>query len=352
MEQALTYFKNSYLSTLPKRFYYYVGISLLGLFTIKYLCMGRKSRSKKNLKGKIIIVTGASDGIGKETALELIYQGATVIFACRDEKKTLQVINGIKDENFRQNAVFMQLDLGKLSSVVDFVDNFKNKYSKLHYLINNAGVVKDNFTKTQDMMESTIQINYYSPVVLSCYLLNSLQADGGGRIINVSSVLYKGAYTFNFKSLKHTIPEKYNFEKEFNVYTYGLSKASLNMFGQYLAEVSHQKQLGVQICSVHPGIMMSTSLFNNLTWDKRLIFTILYPIMWLFTKSNYRGTQTTLQCVEYDNDELVNGGYYADCYEEELYEFAKDKENIGSLMEFTKIMIKFYGQNYGIIINI
>lgn len=108
-----------------------IGIGLCSLFGIKLFLMGSISNIKKDLTNKIIIITCADNGIGKVTAFELLKQGATVIFACKDEMKTLAVINEINIDAQKQKAIFMYLDLSKFSSVIAFVDNFKSKYKKL-----------------------------------------------------------------------------------------------------------------------------------------------------------------------------------------------------------------------------
>jgi len=349
----------NFLKSIPNKIYLISGASMISLFAIKLYNMGPIAKVKKDIKGKIIIVTGSHKGIAKITALELINRGATVIFACCDETKAKEVINSIKDESLRQNAVYMHLDLSKLTSVMAFINKFKIRFRKLDYLINNDDIISEDYMKTEDEMEITLQTNYYSPVILSVYLLDNLKSENGGcggRIINVSSSHYKKSYRFDFKKLKSIIPEKYNFQKEFSSCNqFSLSKACLNIFTQYLADISHQKQLGVQVCSLHPGIMLncqSNLQYNSHNILTKFIFNIFQPIRWLYTQSDYRGCQTTLHCVNLENDEFVNGGYYGDCSEKELLEFCKNKENIESLVKFTKDMVKFYGQQLSIEIKV
>ena len=101
--------------------YYYIIAIILGiillLFLIKYFCNGPASPIKKDMTGKIILITGASAGIGKETAIELLDQGATVICASRSRERTMTVINKSKN---KERGVFYSLDLSNYNSTVEF----------------------------------------------------------------------------------------------------------------------------------------------------------------------------------------------------------------------------------------
>ena len=94
-----------------------------------------KTDLSKDLTGYLIIVTGSSAGIGKITAFKLLKKGATVIFACRNQSKTNEVLNTLP-EKLRQKAIFMKLDLSSLTSVENFVKEFTETYEKLDILIN------------------------------------------------------------------------------------------------------------------------------------------------------------------------------------------------------------------------
>ena len=326
------------------------GVGVIGLAGFKIYNSNYKAIKEKDLKGKIIIVTGASDGIGKETALQLLKRGAKVIFACRNEEKTIKIISDISNEKERKNAQYIYLDLSRFSSVVDFINTFKSKYSKLHYLINNAVTFSNEYTHTLDNMETTFQTNYYSPVVLSAYLLNSLKSDEGGRIINVSCHDYKRTYNFNFKGLATSIPETYKFERDssWTNYRYDLTKSFISMFSLYLAEICDRKKLNIQVLSVNPGSIYNSSFVKNFSFIQKLFINIFWPYYWFFSKTCKKGAENILHCIDLDNNDIINGGYYSNCVQEELLEFIKNKDNILNLIKFTKLMIRFYGQEIGI----
>ena len=114
------------------------GGSLLLLILGRFYFNGPSASSSRDMKGKLIIVTGSSSGIGKETAFDLLKKGAEVIFACRDEKKTLDVIGEIEGIEIKSKAKFMRLDLCDFDSIEQFVQNVSNTYMnrKIDILIN------------------------------------------------------------------------------------------------------------------------------------------------------------------------------------------------------------------------
>ena len=151
-----------------------------------------------DLTGKIVIVTGATDGIGVETAKALYAMGATVIIPCRNMEKGEKVSNMIKSEvRYGGKIELMPLDLSSLSSVVSFADSFTAKYKALHILINNAGVQPPVHRDTTDGLQEIFQVNHLANHLLVGLLLPCLKAGGEpsrpARVVTLSSGLhYRG----------------------------------------------------------------------------------------------------------------------------------------------------------------
>ena len=101
------------------------------LFLIKKYCNGRFTNLRKNMKGKVVIITGSSAGLGKETAFQLLEDGADVIFACRDESKTLNVINSheFTNQDCKKRAHFVKLDLASFEDVSNFAEKIKKTFN-------------------------------------------------------------------------------------------------------------------------------------------------------------------------------------------------------------------------------
>ena len=127
-----------------------------------------KCKISHDMSGKLVIITGASSGLGKFTALELVSKGAKVIFACRNEEKTKNIFNEISQEN-RHLAIFEKIDLSSFQSVIEFSERIKQKYEKIDILMNNAGNAPDNFQITKDGFESSIEANFWDMLYLLIY---------------------------------------------------------------------------------------------------------------------------------------------------------------------------------------
>src|SRR4051812_14031934 len=100
---------------------FWTCVIFIFLFFLKKYFNGPKTSLTKDMTDKIIIVTGSSAGIGKELANELLKNGAKVIYACRDERRTLAVINKLENPKMRENAYFIKLDLANFESIINFV---------------------------------------------------------------------------------------------------------------------------------------------------------------------------------------------------------------------------------------
>ncbi|KAI8883969.1 NAD(P)-binding protein [Backusella circina FSU 941] len=176
--------------------------------------------------GKIAIVTGSNTGvskhwIGKASALEMARKNCTVILACRNSEKTLVVVKEIQEETGNKNIEFIQLDLMSLKSVKAFTDEFKSRYSNLHILMNNAGVMMCPFGLSEDgiycgatcsraacRIETQFATNHVAHFYLTTLLLPELERSTPSRIVNVSS--YGHAYPFLKLDLENiSDPAKY-----------------------------------------------------------------------------------------------------------------------------------------------
>ena len=174
--------------------FYWLLISLGSLMVLivgRLFFNGPSVNVARDMKGKLVILTGASSGIGKEAAFDLLNKGAEVVFACRDEKKTLDVISEIQGIETKSRAKFIKIDLTDFESITTFAKNITEIYQnrKIDVLINNAGMLKHEFRKTKNNIETTLQANLIGSIVLSTLLIDKMQNQG--RIINVSSIVHK-----------------------------------------------------------------------------------------------------------------------------------------------------------------
>ena len=323
----------------------YSAVILLIIYLIRKFIEGNKA-NKKSMKNKVIIVTGASDGIGKAQALQLLEDGANVIFACRNESKTRKVMQKIKylrnSDDCYKRAHFIKLDLTSFKSVDSFINEFKRKFDSLDILVNNAAIAASIFELTEDGLESTIQTNHYSHVKLTLGLLDMFNKTEG-RIINVSSLGHKFSnYDTSIKESFRKDQDQYrNYFKYIpqNLIPYGNSKLANIYFTEYLVDLfnSDDKYKHLFSYSVHPGAVDTN--FNHSFKKYSILWTILlfifYPLIFMFFKTPIDGAQTQLFLCYSNTNELKQGGYYEDCKLGRLFENAKIKEIKDYLMEET-----------------
>jgi retinol dehydrogenase-12 len=308
------------------------------------------TKHRRSMKGKIIIITGASAGIGKESALQLLEDGADVIFATRDKNKTYEIINALKDNKVK--AHWIHLDLNSLKSVEKFVDDFKSKFEHVDILINNAGFFPTEFTLTEDNIESCFQINHLSHMYLT-YLLLDYFTKTEGRIINVSSRLHK-ACDFTDESIKQLYEDKdfTSFKKYYNSLIgkrilYGNTKMANIYFASYLAEICEARYPYIKVFSLHPGVIASDFFnFLNEYGFKFLLRLIFDLVLWFFSKSPKAGAQTQLDLCYRDFGEVENGGYFDDCKLGKVTNLAKDKKIKDLFIDYSCNLIRNTGRNF------
>ena len=169
----------------------FLVILVIILYFLRKYLKGGVCENKHDMKNKTIIITGASNGLGKESALDLLNHNAKVIFACRSEERAMQIINTLP-ENIRKNAFFIKLDLSNFTSIVNFAQEVKKKFTKIDILMNNAGAMPLKFDWTEDGYDLYFSSNYIGPFLLTALLLPIINKESGdSKIINLSSAMHK-----------------------------------------------------------------------------------------------------------------------------------------------------------------
>ena len=307
------------------------------LFGKKYF-EGGVSKARRDLSNKVVVVTGSSSGIGRETAKGLAAQNATVVMANRNEAKTQPILDDMIKQTGNPNIEFIKLDIADLSSVRDFVKTFKQRHDRLDVLVNNAGIasVGSKPTFTKDGLESQMGGNYLGHFYLTNLLANTLKNTQQSRVINVltKSCTYK---RLNFDDLMS--------EKKYDAFeSLVQSKVATLMFAQEL-----QQRLGetnTKVMSLHPGWVRSEGLENLKNEKDRSFFSkaslsALSVGLLYFGKDSRQGAQTGIHCSLEDFNKLKSGGFYSDC-EEYSYKPTEDlnEQNRRKLWEWSEKIIK------------
>lgn len=200
-----------------------------------------------NQEGKVVIITGASSGLGRETARILISKGATIIMAVRNIEKGKKVLSEIVQGNATHNAQVMKLDLGSLNSIKKFAINFNNRYQQLDVLINNAGIMMCPFARTEDGFEIQMGTNHLGHFALTGRLMDVLRKTPNSRVIATSSLGHKQTKGINFNDFNWET-RKYNTNQ-----AYYVSKLANLYFAYEFAERFKNDVDAPKITVAHPG---------------------------------------------------------------------------------------------------
>jgi len=249
-----------------------------------------------SMQGKICMVTGANSGIGKATALALAQMGATVVMVCRDCARGEEARREITTKS-KNNAVdLLQADLSSQQSIHQLVEHFKQRYTHLHVLINNAGASFPGRRETVDGLEMTLAVNYLAPFLLTHLLLDVLKASAPARIVNVSSGSHKAGY-IKLDNLQSKNP--YGSMK-----VYGQAKLAVVLFTYELAR--HLEGTGVTVNCLHPGFV-ATHFGQR---DAGPAFGLLVKVIGSFGTSPEKGAKTSIFLASSPEVEGVTGNYF------------------------------------------
>lgn len=203
---------------------------------------------------RVIIVTGASSGIGYETAWSLAEKGATVIMAVRNSRKGMLAVQKILSGVPQAKVTMILVDLADLASVQRFVSEFKEQYPRLDVLINNAGIMIPPLQLTQDGFESQFGANHLGHFALTGLLLDRLKVTPHSRVITISSLAAHHAQ-IDFNNLDGRKGYK-------PIEFYGQSKLANMLFARELQRQLTANQLETISLTCHPGFSQS-NLFSR-----------------------------------------------------------------------------------------
>ncbi|MBN2716896.1 MAG: SDR family NAD(P)-dependent oxidoreductase [Deltaproteobacteria bacterium] len=215
------------------------------------------------MREKICVVTGCSDGIGKETAVQMASQGYRVAMLVRDSDKSRTAQKEIIERSGNYSIDLYYVDLSSQKSVRDVAKLLSERLPAINVLINNAGVVKRKKDISEDGIEMTYAVNYLAPVLLTLLLLPVLEKSDSARIINLSSELYQRG-KIDVENL--VTQQKFNGDM-----AYANSKLLLNHFTVSLAQKLPPKHISVN--SIHPGVL-GTNAFREYPWWLTAFFNL------------------------------------------------------------------------------
>ncbi|MDQ1370402.1 MAG: retinol dehydrogenase 12 [Acidimicrobiaceae bacterium] len=143
------------------------------------------------MNGKVVVITGANSGIGKETAVALAAMGATTVLACRNLEKAAVAAEEVKERAATDDVSVVELDLADLISVRTAATTIQERWGSVDVLVNNAGGIWTRRQTTAQGFEQTFGVNHLAHFYLTGLLLDTLVASAPARIVNVSSAAHR-----------------------------------------------------------------------------------------------------------------------------------------------------------------
>ncbi|XP_073011618.1 short-chain dehydrogenase TIC 32, chloroplastic-like [Typha latifolia] len=280
--------------------------------------------------GLTAIVTGASSGIGAETARVLALRGVHVIMAVRNLSSGASVKEAILKEVPNAKIDVMELDLTSMASVRKFASDFKSRDLPLNILINNAGVMATPFLLSHDGIELQFATNYVGHFLLTDLLLENMkntsrESKVEGRIVNVSSEGHKFAYKEGVRFDKINEQSGYN-----SIGAYGQSKLSNILHANELSRRFKEEGLQITANSLHPG-----SIITNLLRYHSFIDFLSRTFGKLILKNAQQGAATTCYVALHPQVKGVAGKYFSDSNIAETSANAKDADLAKKLWDFS-----------------
>ncbi|MBU1215448.1 MAG: SDR family oxidoreductase [Gammaproteobacteria bacterium] len=262
-----------------------------------------------------ILVTGATDGIGLETAKELAQRGHEVVLHGRNAEKlalALEVIQRTVPDARLQTACADMADLGQ---VVQMAQELNARLHGLDVLLNNAGVYMLDRQLSTDGFEMTMAVNYFAPFVMTRWLKPLLRQSADPRVVTVSSVAHqRGRIEF----------DNMNAEREFDAYqAYANSKLADTLFANALA---HRESW---LCSnsLHPGVIDTKLLHIGFNMKGDTLQNGARTSVYLATSPEVRG---------------VTGCYFDDCKQAQCSPLAADHELDDALWRWTENALRVW----------
>ncbi|MDE2951827.1 MAG: SDR family oxidoreductase [Chloroflexota bacterium] len=277
------------------------------------------------MQGKRVLITGATNGIGKFAALELAKMGANVVIVGRNEAKTRAVLSQLIADSGNDNLHMLLADLSSMDETRRAAAEYLQKHQRLDVLLNNAGAVFSEFQASVDGYEMTFALNHLSYYLLALLLVDTLKntarEHGEARVINVSSSAHRNA-SLRLDNLRdhtgHSMMSSYGASKLMNVlFTYELAR--------------RLQGAGVTVNAVHPGLV-ATGFGHNM---RGIWVPIIKILQRLFAISPEKGAETLVYLASSIDAAGITGKYWDRKQQKESSANSYDRELQKQLWDFS-----------------
>jgi len=249
------------------------------------------------MNSKLVLITGATSGIGLAAARELARQGFHLVLVGRSSAKLSAVAEQIRNTHTAAQVETICADLCSHAGVQQAAHEFKKRHTRLDVLLNNAGAIFSSRQVSPDGLEMTFALNHLNYFHLTMLLLDALKASPAARVVNVSSDAHRGQ-KLDFDDLQS--------EKAYSSFTaYGRSKLMNVLFTYELARKLEGSSVTVN--ALHPGFVSTGFALNNkglLRWGVKL--------MQMFARSPEKGAETSVYLAASPEAQAISGKYFSD----------------------------------------
>eukprot|EP01122_Echinamoeba_exundans_P016851 TRINITY_DN8677_c0_g1_i1.p1 TRINITY_DN8677_c0_g1~~TRINITY_DN8677_c0_g1_i1.p1 ORF type:complete len:329 (-),score=57.51 TRINITY_DN8677_c0_g1_i1:33-1019(-) len=301
------------------------------VFLIRKRASGKRCDARKDLSGKVVLLTGGNSGIGLATAIELAEQRATLIISVRDENAGKRAVEEIVRKSGNPNVSFLLVDLGDLASVRSFCEKFKEKVGRLDILVLNAGIAQGPSgagETSKDGYEIVFATNHLGHFAIFQHL-KQLLTQSQGRVVTVASMVHKQG-RLNLDRVAVADPtsstrDLYNTSKLCNIlFSYELHK--------------RYNHVGIKSYCLSPGLV-KTNLFRHFNFKKLTPGALLFGlvILPLIGRTCEQGAQTVLYCSMAD---IPSGKYYSDCKEQKSSQQTYDEKLAEQLWGYSESLLE------------
>ena len=279
-----------------------------------------------NLKDKTVVISGATNGIGKAAAIELSKERSKLIFTYRNESLAKDLLAEIKDLSPDTQVHSVYCDFSNQDSIKKCAEEINVLCKDIDVLVNNAGVVNTSYHETSDGIENTFAVNHLGYFLFTNLLLHKLKGEDETRIINVSSA----AHSFVKEIQWQDINFKNNFKQ--GLRCYGQSKLANLLFTRYLAIKLSTENISVN--AIHPGGVNTSLGSQNKVWYSKPLRLILRP----FFRSPVKGAESIIFLAT-KQDDGVTGEYFVDSKIHKSSSYSKNLEEAHKLWSLSEEMV-------------
>jgi NAD(P)-dependent dehydrogenase (short-subunit alcohol dehydrogenase family) len=281
---------------------------------------GSRESLPRDVKDKVVLITGASSGIGVETARGMALRGAHVLITGRDRERTSAVAERLIDETRNPSIEPLIADFSSLQQVKRLAEEVQSKVGRLDVLVNNAGLWHQNRHQSVDGYEDTFAVNHLAPFLLTEELLPLLRSTGQARVVHVASRLHARPKRLALDDLQW---ERSPYR---GLRVYAHSKLAQVVYSSELAR--RLAGTGVTSNSLHPG-----DVSTNVTRDSKFLSWGI-RVAAFFLKTPEEGARTSLHIACAPALEGVSGKYFSDEREAKAH---RDAQNVELGRELVRI---------------